>query len=400
MVHIAALMMVKNEKKRLHVTLESVKGFADSIVMFDTGSTDNTIQIARDFCNVNNIPFRLTEGDFVDFSTSRNVSLEFADTFDDIDYILLLDTNDELRGGEFLRKFCEEHKDEDNHTGFLVAQEWWSGQYDKYYNMRLVKARKGWRYKGRIHEWMKDTSLPDGKQPEVLRIQDKTVIYQDRTQDDDKTCSRFVRDKELLLQDHRDDPTEPRTAFYLAQTCSCLNQQGDALYYYKLRSTLEGFQEEKFHAFLRIGDILKVLNHPWHDIMGYYMKAFEHSARAEPLLKIAEYYKDQKQWHLAFSFINLACELTYPEHCILFVDKLAYDYKRWHILGIVGFYCNKMVEGKVGCLRALEFNANSQIDKDNLKFYENKAKEIVQSTIREAQKPSHRKGKKGKKHRK
>lgn len=365
-------MMVKNEKKRLHITLESVKDFADSLVLFDTGSTDNTIKIACEFCDKNDIPFRLKQGEFVNFAVSRNVSLDFADTFDDIDYLLLLDTNDELRGGDYLRKFCEEHKDEDNHTGFLVCQEWWSGQYDKYYNMRLVKTRKGWRYKGSVHEWMKNTSLPEGKEPKVLRIPDKTIIYQDRTQDDDKTSKRFQRDKELLLNDHRQNPSEPRTVFYLAQTCACLDQQDEALYYYKVRSTLEGFQEEKFHAFLRIGEIMTLLNHPWHDIMGYYMKAFEHSTRVEPLIRISDYYKEQKQWHIAFMFINLACELTYPEHCILFVDKLAYDYKRWHLLGIIGYYCNKMVEGKIGCLRALEFNPNSQIDKDNLKFYEDK----------------------------
>ena len=34
------------------------------------------------------------------------------------------------------------------------------------------------------------------------------------------------------------------------QTLSCLEQNEESLYYYKIRSTLEGFQEEKFHAFL------------------------------------------------------------------------------------------------------------------------------------------------------
>lgn len=369
MVHISVLMMVKNEKKRLHVTLESIKNFADSLIMFDTGSEDNTIQITKDFCEKYSIPLRLKEGKFVNFSVSRNISLDFADTFEDVDYLLLLDTNDELRGGEHLRKFCEKHKDEDNHTGFLICQEWWSGQYDKYYNMRLIKARKGWRYRGSVHEWLKDTSLPEGKEPEIMRLQDKTVIYQDRTQDDDKTGKRFTRDKELLLNDHLNDPTEPRTVFYLAQTCSCLDQQEDALYYYKVRTTLEGFYEEKFQSFLRIGEILTEMKHSWYDVMGYYMRAFEHIARVEPIIKIVEHYININQWHIAFAFVNIACELTYPEHCILFVDKMAYDYKRWHLLGRIGYYCNKMNEGKIGCLRALEAMPNSEVDKNNLKFY-------------------------------
>ena len=87
-VHICVLMMLKNEKARLQVSLDSIKGIANSLVVFDTGSTDNTIKICEEFCKKYNIPFRLKQGEFKNFSTSRNESLDFADTFDDIDYIL------------------------------------------------------------------------------------------------------------------------------------------------------------------------------------------------------------------------------------------------------------------------------------------------------------------------
>ena len=155
-IHIAVLMMVKNEKKRIQVTLNSVRNFADSLIVFDTGSTDETIQIFKDFSKESGIPLRLMEGEFVNFSESRNKSLDFADTFEDVDYFLLLDCNDELKGGEHLRVFAEENKNSKS-TGFLMAQEWWSGKYDKYYNMRFVKAREGWRFQGSVHEWMKNT---------------------------------------------------------------------------------------------------------------------------------------------------------------------------------------------------------------------------------------------------
>ena len=75
-IHIALLIMVKNETKRLHVTLNSVIGHVNSIVAFDTGSTDDTIDILKKFSEKHNIPLRLKEGGFIDFSTSRNVSLD------------------------------------------------------------------------------------------------------------------------------------------------------------------------------------------------------------------------------------------------------------------------------------------------------------------------------------
>jgi glycosyltransferase involved in cell wall biosynthesis len=85
-IHITGCMMVRNETLRLHVTLNSIKDTVKSLILYDTGSTDNTIEIARTFCETNGIVFRLIEGIFVDFCTSRNIVLDFADTFTDILY--------------------------------------------------------------------------------------------------------------------------------------------------------------------------------------------------------------------------------------------------------------------------------------------------------------------------
>lgn len=90
--------------------------------------------------------------------------------------------------------------------------------------------------------------------------------------------------------------------FYLAQTCSCTGDAEESLKYYTLRTTLEGFWEERFHAYYRCGDLTESLKQPWDVSMKWYMKAFEYASRAEPLIKIAEYYKD-KNWFLSFSLL-------------------------------------------------------------------------------------------------
>lgn len=375
--HIAALIMMKNEEKRLHVTLESLIGNVDSIVAYDTGSTDNTLQILKDFSNKYKIPLRLKEGVFVNFSESRNVSIDFADSFNDIDFILLMDVNDELRGGDKLRKFAEQEMSSKNNA-YLMCQHWYSGTYDKYFNNRFIKARKGWRYKGSVHEWLCKDNVTD---PLVYKMGDDIILYQDRTKDDDKSGKRFIKDKELLLIDYQKNPEEPRTLFYLAQTCACLSHREEAFYYYKLRSEVEGFQEEKFHAFLKCGVLSEKLEHDWYTSFSFYMKAVEHSDRAEPLLKIADHYKMKKKWKLAYTFVKLACSLDYPKQAILFVDKHAYDYTRWHLMGIVAYYCGAYADGKQACLKAIEAGLNSKIDKSNLEFYEKKENEIS-DTIR------------------
>ncbi len=383
--NIGVLIMCKNETKRLYVTLNSIIGYAHSLIIYDTGSTDDTIEIAENFTRLNNIPLHLKQGEFVDFATSRNISLEFIDQFTEIDYILLLDVNDELRNGDKLKEYCKEHLNCPS-TGFLLCQQWQTGSLDKYYNMRLIKARSGWRYFGRVHEWMKNTLFEDGKGPIVLRAPDNIIIYQDRTQDDNKSSTRFIRDKILLKEEHRQNQYEPRTLFYLAQTCSCLNQHEESIYYYKLRLNVEGFQEERFHSFLRIGDISISLKNPWHDSLQWFMKAYEHSRRAEPLVKITEFYISTKQYDIGYVFATLACSLHYPEHAILFVEKHTYDYKRWHLLSVAALYTNNFEIGKPACLKALTIEPNSQMDKQILKIYEinenNRLKEtsdIIQS---------------------
>ena len=377
--HIAVGMMVKNEKKRLHVTLNSIKEIADSLILYDTGSEDNTIEIARTFCTKHNIPFRLKTGTFVDFATSRNVLLDFADSFTDVDYILLLDTNDELQGWEKLRLYCREFLNKPN-TGFLLCQQWLAGgSITKYFNVRMVKAREKWSYKGKVHEYISSDKYPSEKIAHqhgdvVIQIDDGVVLFQDRNQDDDKTGKRFTRDKELLLEAYHENPSEPRTLFYLAQTCSCLNQHQESYYYYKLRTLVDGFWEEKFHALMSCGNLSVKFGHPWEVSMGWYLKAYETFSRAEPLIKIAYHYKD-KNWLLCFTFADLACKLDYPE-CILFVDKIVYDYSRWQLLGLAGWYSKNYERGKIGCLNALKSEHSQELDRQNLMYYLKREKEI------------------------
>lgn len=81
-IKISACIICKNEAKLLEKSLESIKDVVDEIVFVDTGSTDNSIEIAKKYTN------RIYHFEWIDdFSAARN----FTQSKAKYDYILLWD---------------------------------------------------------------------------------------------------------------------------------------------------------------------------------------------------------------------------------------------------------------------------------------------------------------------
>lgn len=382
---IALVMMIKNEEKRIEVSFDSVKDVTNTFIILDTGSTDDTINICREYCKRNNITLFLKEDEFVNFEYSRNVLLDYADEVLDKNnpkYLLQLDCNDELQNVNELVYFVENYRGP--HTGFFIQQKWWTGHsVDTYMNIRLVTSHAGWRYKGVVHEYMwKDNKMV--KNQELVKGYDTTndvttvkgiTLYQDRTKDDDKSMRRFKRDKELLYTEYINGTSLSRTLFYLAQTCGCLQLHQEAYQYYLLRTKETGFLEEIFHAYNRNAEMSRIMSHPFEETFFWCMKAFAHSRRVEPLLTIAEYFtynnlkNEQKpDWNLAYLFSKMATTLIFPYNQILFVNKQMYHYKRWHLSGVISYYVGRYKEGKQSALKAV-MAEDKQMDIENLVYY-------------------------------
>lgn len=82
---VSLCMIVKNEENRLSNCLNSVKDFVDEMIIVDTGSTDNTKEIAKQF------GAKIYDFEWCyDFSKARNEALKHATK----DYILWLDADD------------------------------------------------------------------------------------------------------------------------------------------------------------------------------------------------------------------------------------------------------------------------------------------------------------------
>jgi tetratricopeptide (TPR) repeat protein len=155
-------MIAKNEEKIIGSCLQSVKDFVDEIILVDTGSSDRTVEVAKEFgARIFHKPW---EGDF---SAAKNYSLEQATR----EWVLFLDADEQLalRDAEKLRGLVRTNRC----FGYLLYQRTylWDGNYvvslpnpadyeigKEYTNCAQVPVIRLFRkdprifYSGRVHE--------------------------------------------------------------------------------------------------------------------------------------------------------------------------------------------------------------------------------------------------------
>ncbi|MFD1678253.1 glycosyltransferase [Alicyclobacillus fodiniaquatilis] len=143
--------IVKNDGFLIGKMLKSVVGVVDEIILADTGSTDNTLEIVEKFQNENPDLLQLFHFEWVDdFSAARNFTLSKASG----DWILVLDADEFLDAEEklHLRTFLENT----NGHGVFVKQRNYTGSMRDIVNVLDVDVcrvfRKGYEYEGTIHE--------------------------------------------------------------------------------------------------------------------------------------------------------------------------------------------------------------------------------------------------------
>ncbi len=358
---IALLMMVKNEEKYAIRSMNSVASVIDTFVIYDTGSTDNTITEIKNWCKENKKVLHLKQGPFVNFCTSRNVLLRFANERATEPYFLLFDANDVLYGAQELEQVTLPVES----RGALVRQVW-ETQNNKtsYWNVRFITNDDGWVYKGAVHEYLKYEKSVDSH---IQRLVGNIYISQNRDDDGGKTAKRVTQDYDMLIAAVKENPDSARDTFYLARTCDTLGKRHEAIMYFERRLTQGDFIEEIFWSHMGIGNNQLLLGNK-KVALDHYLRALEIRRRVEPLLSICSMFIEAKMFYSAYIHIKAACEMKFPIDDILFVNASDYDYKRWHFMGIVGYYCQEYKIGYDSCKRAYEYS-RLDIDKNNLEFY-------------------------------
>lgn len=232
------VMIVKNSGEILRECLKINREYIDFWTIVDTGSVDNTKKIIKEELKDKNIPGKLFEIEFENFSQARNKSLELSSK--SCKYTIILDDSYIINGGKELRTKLEKSKS--NAFTIKIGHLSEKKLLNDYYSIRIFKSSMNYRYKYRVHEFLQI------KNKDIEEIDDESIFIDDMETIEHKNRSviRFKKDIELLLMDLIENPNEPRVIYYLAKTYYQLDKLDDSIIYYKKLKTLKNIDREYY----------------------------------------------------------------------------------------------------------------------------------------------------------
>lgn len=206
---ISVSMIVKNEQACLATALKSVRG-ADEIIVCDTGSTDRTVEIARQYTDNVYTDYQWNDN----FAEARNHCLSKCTG----DWVLVIDADERLEPGgiEKIRKVLEtigEHRAVYFNTVAMTANH-------SHRSIRLFKNNVGIYWKGAAHNYLSESK---GLMSELVMY----YGYSDAHKADPDRTFRILR-KAVQA-----DPTLSRETFYLAREHWYRKQYTEAIAAYK-----------------------------------------------------------------------------------------------------------------------------------------------------------------------
>lgn len=318
-------MIVKNESRIIQRLMESVIEIIDSYCICDTGSTDNTIEIIRNYMILNGKTGEVYQEPFKNFGYNRTHALERSAQW--AEHALLLDADMKL---VIASEFSVDSLTADVYN---ILQR--NGNLD-YFNTRIVRTGIGIRCVGPTHEYY---DIPGGKTSDKLT----NLIIED-IGDGGAKSDKFERDVRLLLQGLKEEPDNVRYMFYLANSLRDLSRHKEAIQWYKKRVEAGGWSEEVFYAAYEMGNMYKQLDDIPNAIY-WWMEAYNlHPKRAESLYEIIKHYRIIGKQHIGQLLCDAARAIPYPKDDILFIKSDVYNYLLDYEHSILAFYSGAKID--------------------------------------------------------
>ncbi len=192
-------MIVKNEEEMLPRCLKSVKEFVDEIIVVDTGSTDQTVEIAKRF------GAQVYDHTWEDnFSKHRNQSLQYATG----EWFMYLDADEEIieGTGPLIRTAILKETVDSITIEFISLYA--GGERSYHTQQRIFRTDKGIHFEGRIHN-----RIVGVKKTRLYPIKIRHHGYNVAPKKAELKHERRIR---ILKREIKEDPENPVHHHYLA----------------------------------------------------------------------------------------------------------------------------------------------------------------------------------------
>ena len=314
-------MIVKNEKDVITRCLKSVRPIIDYWVIVDTGSTDGTQEIIKEY--MKDIPGELHERPWKNFEHNRNEALDLAQG--KADYCLVMDADDIL---VFDKDFILPELTAD---GYFIKVSLGNIVFDR---VQLFKLNKPWRWKGVLHETL-------GCPPPCNIINLPHVTYKDTREGarsrDPKT---YAKDAAILEEALKKEPNNSRYMFYLAQSYKDAHEYQKSIDCYETRIAMGDWDQEVYWSMLQVAELKKSLGKPSGIIFDDYFRAYRYRPqRAEALYGLADMLNKEHNFALSYALLKTFPLIPKPQKKdYLFLQEWMENWGLQFQLSIAAYY--------------------------------------------------------------
>jgi glycosyltransferase involved in cell wall biosynthesis len=320
-------MIVKNESARIERCLASVEPYVKSVVILDTGSTDDTELKILAFCAAHQLPVEIHKGEFENFSQARNDAFVFAKIANHrlpwCQFALLVDADMELVVDNPHALMLLDA----NALSYDMMQK---GGSVSYANRRILNLDWGTApYVGVTHEYL--------DVPSAGMIKGASFIDH---ADGSNRADKYPRDAALLEDALKADPNNGRSLYYLGNTYRDWGEPEEAVRIYDKRIALGGWEEETQSAMMHRASCYKDHGNEALFVQGMIEAYNFRPQRAEPLYDLAKHYREKGDNAAALMFAKTGLPKTRPDD-LLFVNDFVYEHGLRYEYSIAGYYDEK-----------------------------------------------------------
>ena len=226
---ISVCIITKNEENHIEECCKRLVPYGFEIVLVDTGSTDRTVELARQYTD------RIYYFEWCnDFSAAKNFAMEKASH----DWILSIDCDEYIESAD-LSSLTAQMKSHERDAGrILIRNRFTENGQTAYEQVRVSRFvnRCYYRFEGAVHEQLMPIAMPGTASPAVKYVYDApvTVLHVGYDGSEDEMREKSQRNIALLEKGLETDGPDPYTYYQLGQSYRKLHDYENAFHYFDL----------------------------------------------------------------------------------------------------------------------------------------------------------------------